>query len=60
MHHTLRYGKRNYLRVNAYGDITDAEKNTLKLMAERNAINMGYREHSVQFCPDAEEAGGLA
>ena len=60
MHHTLRYGKRNCLRVIVYGDITEAEKNTLKLMAERNAINMGYREHSVQFCRDAEEAEEMA
>ena len=60
MHHTLRYGKRGCLRVIVYGDISDAEKSTLKLMAERNAINMGFREHSVSFCADAEEAGGMA
>ena len=60
MHHTLRYGKRNSLRVIVYGDISDAEKNTLKLMAERNAVNMGFREHSAVFCADAEEAGGMA
>ncbi len=59
MHHTLRYGKRNCLRVVVYGDITEAEKSTLKLIVERNAINMGYTEHSVRFCPDAEEAGGM-
>ena len=56
MHHTLRYGKRNCLRVIVYGDITEAEKDTLKLMAERNAVNMGFREHRVIFCADAEEA----
>ena len=60
MHHTLRYGKRNRLHVIVYGDITEAEKSTLRLMAERNAVNMGYREHSVTFCADAEEAGGMA
>ena len=60
MHHTLRYGKRNCLHVIAYGDISDAEKSTLELMVERNAINMGFREHSVTFCKDAEEAGGTA
>ena len=58
MHHTLRYGKRNVLRVIAYGDMTDAERNTLALMAERNAVNMGFREHSIIFCADAEEAEG--
>ena len=60
MHHTLRYGKRNSLRVIVYGDITEGEKNTLQLMAERNAVNWGFREHSVLFCADAEEAGGMA
>ncbi len=60
MHHTLRYGRRNCLRFIVYGEITEAEKNTLKLTAQRNAVNMGYREHSVLFCADAEEAGGMA
>ena len=60
MHHTLRYGKRNCLRIIVYGDVTEAEKGTLELMAERNAVNMGFREHSVAFCADAEEAGGMA
>lgn len=60
MHHTLRYGKRNSLRVIVYGNITEGEKNTLQLMAERNAVNWGFREHSVLFCADAEEAGGMA
>ena len=60
MHHTLRYGKRNCLHVIVYGSITDAEKDTWKLMTERNAINMGYTAHSVTFCADAEEAGRMA
>ena len=60
MHHTLRYGKRNSLRVIVYGNMTDAEKNTWKLMAERNAVNMGFTEHSITFCADAEEAGRMA
>ena len=60
MHHTLRYGKRNSLRVIAYGEITEAERETLELMTARNAENMGFREHSVAFCADAEEAEGLA
>ncbi len=57
MHHTLRYGKRKSLHVIVYGDITDTEKSTWELMAERNAINMGFTAHSVTFCADAEEAG---
>lgn len=60
MHHTLRYGKRNHLRVIAYGEMTEAEKKTLTRMTERNAVNMGFREHSILFCADAEEAGGMA
>ena len=60
MHHTLRYGKRGCLRVIVYGDMTEAEKSTLELMAERNAVNMGFMEHSITFCADAEEAGGMA
>ena len=60
MHHTLRYGKRNTLHVIVYGDISEAERNTLTLMAERNAVNMGFREHQITFCADAEEAGGMA
>ena len=60
MHHTLRYGKRNCLRVIVYGSITDAEKNTWQLMTERNAMNMGFTAHSVIFCADAEEAGRKA
>ena len=60
MHHTLRYGKKNRFRVIVYGSFTDAEKETLALMAERNAINMGYAGHEVVFCSDAEKAGELA
>ena len=60
MHHTLRYGKRNRLHVIVYGEICEAERKTLALMAERNAVNMGFREHSITFCADAEEAGGMA
>ena len=60
MHHTLRYGKRSRLHVIAYGDISEAEKRTLKMMTERNAVNMGFKEHQITFCADAEEAGGMA
>ena len=60
MHHTLRYGIRNSFHVIVYGSMTDAERNTWKLTAERNAINMGFTAHSVTFCADAEEAGRKA
>ena len=57
MHHTLRYGKKGTLRVIVYGDITADERETLTLMAEKNAVNMGYSEYAVDFCETAEEAG---
>ena len=60
MHHTLRYGKRNCLRIIVYGNISESEQRTLKLMAERNAVNMGFKEYSVTFCADADEAEGMA
>ena len=60
MHDMLRYGRKGRFHVIAYGTFTGAEKQTLRLMAERNAVNMGFREHSVAFCADAEEAGGQA
>lgn len=44
MHHTLRYGKHKVLRVVAYGDMTEAEAATFRLMTERNAVNFGYRK----------------
>ena len=43
MHHTLRYGKHDVLRVYTYGDITEEEKKTFELIAARNALNDGYR-----------------
>lgn len=60
MHHTLRYGKLSCLRVIAYGDMTEDEQRTFTLMAQRNALNMGYQNHSIVFCKSAKEAGELA
>lgn len=60
MHHTLRYGKLSCLRVIAYGDMTEDEQRTFTLMAQRNALNMGYQNHSIVFCKSAKEAGKLA
>jgi len=55
MHHTLRYGKHNIIKVYAYGDISDREKETLKLMAERNSINDGYENSEVIFLENIHE-----
>ena len=55
MHHTLRYGKHKLLKVYTYGDITDSEKATFEWMAERNAINYGYKHSEVIFLQEVTE-----
>ena len=52
MHHTLRYGKHGNWKVIVYGDITDAEKESFRLLAERNAVNDGFESSEVIFLPD--------
>ena len=49
MHHTLRYGKHDLWKVIVYGDITEAEKNTFRYLAERNAVNDGFERSEVVF-----------
>ena len=56
MHHTLRYGRHDMRKVIVYGDITEAEKDTFRLTAERNAINEGYDRTEVLFVSDPSEA----
>ena len=55
MHHTLRYGKHDLWKVVVYGDITDAEKDTFRYTAERNALNDGYERSEVVFLNDLNE-----
>ena len=60
MHHTLRYGKHESLKIYITGDVNDREKETWKLMAQRNAINWGYSAYEVRFTDylnDMEETG---
>ena len=52
MHHTLRYGKHGAWTVLVYGDTSEGEKETWKLMVKRNAVNHGYRSCEVSFVPD--------
>ncbi len=59
MHHTLRYGKKKKLKVYAYGDITDAEKETFRYMVERNAINFGFRTYEFQYLKSLDELEGM-
>ena len=58
MHHTLRYGKHNLWKVIVYGEITEAEKDTFRMLAERNAINDGYQRAEVVFREDPAELEG--
>ena len=55
MHHTLRYGKHDLWKVIVYGEITDAEKDTFRLLAERNAVNDGFERSEVIFLVDLAE-----
>ena len=58
MHHTLRYGKHGTWRVIVYGDITEAEKDSFRYLAERNAINDGFETSDVVFVNDLSELEG--
>ena len=59
MHHTLRYGRHGLWEVIVYGDITEAEKDTFRYLAERNAINDGFERSEVVFIESVEELEGL-
>lgn len=59
MHHTLRYGKHEILKVFTYGDITEEEKATFELLAARNALNDGYRESQVFVLKSLSELEGM-
>ena len=59
MHHTLRYGRHDLWKVIVYGDITDAEKETFRYLAERNAINDGFERSEVVFMKSLDELEGL-
>ena len=59
MHHTLRYGRHDLRKVIVYGDITEAEKETFRLTAERNAVNEGYDRSEVLFVSDPSEVEAL-
>ena len=58
MHHTLRYGKHCLWKVIVYGDITEAEKETFRYMAERNAVNDGFERSEVRFIENMSELEG--
>ena len=55
MHHTLRYGKHDLWKVIVYGPATDAEQETFRYLAERNALNDGYQRSEVVFLQNPTE-----
>ena len=59
MHHTLRYGEHESIRVYVYGDITEREKTTFKEIVKRNAINYGYKKSQVVFVEHPEQLAGV-
>ena len=59
MHHTLRYGKHDLWRVLVYGEITEAEQETFRLLAARNAVNDGFARSEVRFLSDLSELEAL-
>ena len=58
MHHTLRYGKHDLWKVIVRGEITEAEKDSFRLLAERNAINDGFARCEVLFAEGSSEWEG--
>lgn len=51
MHHTLRYGRHDLWKVVVYGEATDAEQETFRYVAQRNALNDGFARSEVVFLP---------
>ena len=54
MHHTLRYGKHGLWKVVVYGDITGEERETFRLLAQRNALNDGFERSEAVFLENLE------
>ena len=59
MHHTLRYGRHDLWKVIVYGETSEAEKETFRYLAGRNAVNDGFARSEVIFVPDCEEVEAL-
>ncbi len=58
MHHTLRYNRYNSVRIYVTGDVSVKERNTWKLMIERNALNWGAFDYEVRFLNPQEDVEG--
>lgn len=59
MHHTLRYGERESLKVYVYGDISEQEKITFEELVKRNRINYGYRNSQIIFVKAPNQLTGM-
>jgi multimeric flavodoxin WrbA len=59
MHHTLRYGRHDLWKVIVYGETSEAEKETFRYLAGRNAVNDGFARSEVIFVPGCEEVEAL-
>ncbi|MGI6721838.1 MAG: hypothetical protein ACOX4I_04720 [Anaerovoracaceae bacterium] len=59
MHHTLRYGRHDSLRVFIYGDILEQEKSTFEKLVARNAVNFGFQNSQTTFLTDLRQLAGM-
>ena len=59
MHHVLRYGRYNSVSIYVTGDVSDKEKETWKLLVQRNALNWGVTDHEVIFADPFNEKEGI-
>lgn len=55
MHHTLRYGTHESIKIFAYGNFSKNEKESFELLAKRNALNYGYKKSQVIFVDSPEK-----
>ncbi len=58
MHHSLRYGRYSSVRIYVTGDVSDGEKDTWKLMADRNALNWRVSDYEVIFADPLAKTEG--
>lgn len=55
MHHMLRYGQHDVIKIYVYGDFFEKEKKSFELMAKRNVLNYGYKGSKVIFANNPEQ-----
>lgn len=56
MHHKGRYENDPILKVYFYGTASDREKETARILVERNSYNLALNKYEVYFCDTAEQA----